>query len=391
MFSELIINRRECRLTVYLDNSATTRVCPEAAETVTRALTSEFGNPSSLHSLGTRAYVRLEAARRSLAASAGAKPEEMVFTSGGTEANNLVIFGAAGSHASKKHFVTSAGEHHSVLEAFKRLEHLGAEVTILPLSSDGTVDLTGFPNALKENTALISVMAVNNETGAVNNTEQIYKTILAHYHGKKRPFFHTDGVQALTKIPLSLAFADMITLSAHKIHGPKGSGALAVKKGCQLSPMFFGGGQERNLRPGTENLPGILGFAAALEACPPYPEQPRFFKYLYDYTCSLLSGFPFVKINSAGGVYSILNFSVLGIKSETMLHFLAKKDIFVSSGSACSKGKKSHVLAAMHLPENVIDSALRVSFSRENKPEDIDVLCAALQEGYEHIYRKGKL
>ena len=377
---------------VYLDNSAATPICEAAAEAVTRGLKDLFGNPSSLHTLGARAARELEWARRTASSALHIEPHELIFTSGGTEANNMAILGAAGTHLEKKHFLTSAGEHPSVLEIFRRLAHMGAAVTLLPLTPEGQVSPSSVTGHLRDNTALISIMAVNNETGAVNDIAAVSREVHAYYAGRKPPLIHTDAVQAFTKIPLKTvsAAADLMTVSAHKLHGPKGAGALTVKKGVSLSPLFFGGGQERGLRPGTEPLPSILGFAAAVSAAPSAEAQRENFRSIYEYAVTRLQKLPFVQINSSGeSTYAILNISIPGVKSETMLHFLAARDIFVSSGSACAKGKKSHVLTAMGLPDSRVDSALRISFSRENTQTDIDELIEGLTAGYASIIKKG--
>ncbi len=372
----------------YLDNSATTRVCPEAAERAVRVMTETYGNPSSLHTKGLEAERELKSARVSVARLLSCEPREVYFTSGGTEANNLALFGAA--YARRRlgnRIVTTAIEHSSVLESALELRRQGFDVVLLPPGADGRVSEQALFDAVDDQTILISVMLVNNELGSIQPVEAARRAVRL----KKAPaLVHVDAVQAFGKIPVRPAKlgADLLSVSAHKIHGPKGVGALYLAKSARILPRVFGGEQEQRLRPGTEALPLIAGFGAAVDALPDQAEERTQAAALRDRLLAGLEGIGGVRVNSpADGLPYILNFSVEGIRSETMLHHLASRGVYVSSGSACAKGKQSHVLEAMDYPAMRIVSALRVSFSRYNTPEDVDQLLAALKEGANTLAR----
>ena len=367
---------------IYLDNSATTRVCEKSAEKVLELMTQCYGNPSSLHKKGLEAQREVAHARQAVAVSLGAQPREIIFTSGGTEANNLAVLGgAAAGRRRGKRIVTTAIEHPSVLEPMRQLEKEGFEVVFLTPDADGRVPEEAVLKAVTGDTILISVMAVNNELGSIQPIEVLKKAVK---RAGAPALVHVDGVQAYGKLPLrpEKPGIDLLTVSGHKIHGPKGVGALYVSKNARILPRTFGGGQERELRPGTEAAPLIAGLGAAVEELPDWRQAYSRMEKLRDYTLQKLSGLEGVEVNSpVEGFPYLLNFSALGIRSETMLHFLAQRGIYVSSGSACAKGKQSHVLKAAGLPDSRISSAIRVSFSRENTERDADALAEGVREG----------
>lgn len=366
---------------VYLDNSATTRVSPGAAAKAVELMTEVYGNPSSLHTLGFRAEQELTAARKAVAGMLGAEPEQVTFTSGGTEANNLAIFGAVAAHAREgKHIVTTAVEHASVAGAIDRLEQQGYAVTRLVPDKRGVIDAPTIVGACRPDTVLVAVMLVNNETGARFPLEEAVpgiKRVCPKAH------IHCDAVQAAGKLPLYAQrwCVDSMTVSAHKIHGPKGVGALYLRRGSRLIPRTFGGKQEDGLRPGTEAAPLIAAFGVAVTELPRPHQQMAHYAALRQRLLDRLGDHPAVRFHlPSGGVPYILHLSVPGYKSETLLHFLAQREIYVSSGSACSKGAKSPVLTAMGLPAAEIDSALRVSLCRDNTEEDMDRFADGLLE-----------
>lgn len=374
---------------VYLDNSATTAVCPAAAEKAAYMMTACFGNPSSLHTLGFRAEQEMTHARRIAADWLGVKPAELVFTSGGTEANNLALFG--GAEAKKRagrHVVTTAVEHSSVMAACAELERQGWEITRLRPDAQGQITPAQVVNACRADTVLVSVMLVNNETGARFRVENIVPAIRRACPGA---LIHCDAVQAAGKLPLHLTRlgVDMASVSGHKLHAPKGVGLLYVRRGVRILPRAFGGGQEAGLRSGTEATPAIAALGAAIEALPPPAAQEARYEHLQKRLMEGLSDRADIRFHlPPDGVPYLTHLSVPGIRSETMLHFLAERDIYVSSGSACSKGKKSPVLTAMGLPEADIDSALRISFSYTNTEEDIDAFVQALRQAADTLARK---
>lgn len=377
------IYRRSCPLKeAYLDNSSTTRVCEPAAAKVMELMTENYGNPSSLHTLGFRAEQALTEARRNIAAALGAKEDEVFFTSGGTESNNLAIFGAA--YARKRmgmHIVTTQIEHPSVTNAVRQLEKEGWEVTWLQPDREGHILPEAVQEAVRPDTTLVTMMAVNNEVGTILPLDAAAQAIAA----KKAPaLLHVDAVQGFGKLDLrpERRKIDLLSISAHKIHGPKGVGALYVRKGVRIAPRTFGGGQEHGTRPGTEGLPAIGGFGAAVKALPPVNEGLRQAEELAAICREKLLALPGVEFNSPEDALPyIVNFSVGAVRAETMLHFLAARGVYVSSGSACSKGKQSPVLEAMQLPKERIQAALRVSFSHLNTLEDVDALVEGVREG----------
>ena len=371
---------------IYLDNSATTRVCDEAAQKALELMTKCYGNPSSLHTMGLRAEEAMTAARRSIAVMLGAEEKNITFTSGGTESNNLALFGAAYALRRRgNRIVTTAVEHHSVLHAAQQLEKEGFEVICLQPDAAGNIPAKSIFDAVNSKTILVSMMAVNNETGVIFPVE----TAAAAIRRAKAPaLLHVDAVQAFGKIPLrpGKMGVDLMSISGHKVHAPKGIGALYVKTGVRILPRTFGGGQEKDLRPGTESVPLIGAFGAAVDAMPPMQEEYAAAEKLNRRLREELAALPDVNIHSPeNGLPYILNFSAGRVRAETMLHFLAQRGIYVSSGSACAKAARSHVLSAMGLPAMEIDSSLRVSFSRYNTEEDVAALAAALKEGLQTL------
>lgn len=374
---------------VYLDNSATTRVCTAAAEKAYHMMTETYGNPSSLHTLGFQAEQELTAARRQVADMVGAQPEQILFTSGGTEANNLAVFGAVAAHARDgKHIVTTAVEHSSVAAACDQLEQQGYEVTRLTPGDSGILTAQEIVAACRPDTVLVAVMMVNNETGARFAIETAIPGIR---QVSPRAHVHCDAVQAAGKLPLYAERwgFDSVSVSAHKIHGPKGVGALYLRRGSRVIPRTYGGKQEGGIRPGTEPAPLIAAFGAAIGELPPPHRQMAHYDILRQHLLERLGDNPGVRFHiPASHVPYIIHLSVPGYKSETLLHFLAQKDIFVSSGSACAKGAKSPVLTALGLPAAEIDSALRVSLCRDNTIEDIDRFADGLLEAMTNLARR---
>lgn len=343
-------------------------------------LTENWGNPSSLHLLGMNAENEVDSARDCVAKSICANPNEIIFTSGGTEANNTAIMSAAIRKNRGNHIITTAIEHPSVLETVKRLEKDGFEVIYLKVNNNGVISLDELENSLNQKTVLVSIMLVNNEVGSIQPIEQAAKLIK-----QKAPnaFFHCDAVQAFGKMPINVKRlgVDMLTASGHKIHAPKGIGFLYLNSKTHISPFITGGGQEKGMRSGTEAVPLIASLKGAILDFPNVTEQLENIRSLNQYTRQTLSQLPNVSFNSAETCLPyVLNISVNGYRSETLLHFLEMKNIYVSSGSACSKGNVSYVLKEMGINSKSIDSALRISFSKHNTRENVDELFIALKE-----------
>ena len=372
----------------YLDHSATTFVLPEAAEAACRVMTQQFGNPSSVHKMGIEASGILEDARRSVASLMGADPSEITFTSCGTEAINTAVFGAAHRRGRGKHVVTTAIEHSATLNACRRLEQEGYEVTYLEPDEGGHISVADLRAALRPDTVLLTCMLVNNEVGTILPVKEFGKLLR-----KKCPnaLFHIDAVQGLARIPIKprLWNADLLSVSGHKIGAPKGIGALYIRKGVHIAPLLYGGGQERGLRPGTEPLPNIAAFGTACRLRASCIEQNAArVSELADYLeTQLAQRFPWAVQNGSPDLPYVRNYSFPGCKSEVLLRVLEMHEVYVSSGSACNKGRASHVLAAMKLPHERIDSALRISFSPSNTEADIDALLAAVAEGAQRLKR----
>lgn len=365
---------------VYLDNSSTTKPCKAAIDGVNRAMTDCWGNPSSLHRIGLEAELAVNGARETVAKSLHCRADEIIFTGSGTEANNTALMSVLANRRRGKRIITTAIEHPSVLETAKKLETMGYEVIRLKPDRGGKILLEDLKNALNGDTLLVSIMLVNNEVGSV---QPISEAVALTKKYAPNALFHCDAVQGYGKLPINASRlgVDMLSASGHKIHGPKGIGFLYCKKGVHISPFITGGGQERGMRSGTESVPLICGLKGAVNELSDITLYLKNQQKLYDYTKAKLSELGFVKINSQdGGLPYIMNISVPGYRSETLLHFLESRGIFVSSGSACSKGHISYVLKEVGLTSELIDSALRLSFSRYNTEEDIDLLCAALKD-----------
>ncbi|MDR1465470.1 MAG: cysteine desulfurase [Oscillospiraceae bacterium] len=366
---------------VYLDNSATTPLCPEAVAAMEEELTAQWGNPSSLHRVGLEAGQLLAESRRAIATRLSCDPTEVIFTSGGTEGNNLAILGAA--HALRRRgrrIVTSSVEHSSVTESTRELASRGFEVINLPVDRSGRVSEQDLMRAVNGETILVSLMAVNSEVGTMEPVEAMRRAVQMN---RAPALIHCDAVQAFGKLPVipSRLGVDLLTVSSHKIHGPKGVGALYVRRGVRLQPLVYGGGQEGKLRPGTEPMPAIAGFAAAARALPNPNQALERVTPLRDRLVQGLLAMNGVRVNSPQNALPyVINFSVPGLRSEPMLNFLSERGIYVSSGSACSKGKKSRVLQAMGLSDAEVASALRVSLSRYTTWEEIDALLYGLGE-----------
>lgn len=374
--------------THYLDNSATTAVCKAAADKALYMMTDNYGNPSSLHKMGIRAEEEVEKAREIIAGTLSVDSREIIFTSGGTEANNTAVFGAAQALRRRgDRVIVSAVEHPSVHESAKRLSELGFDVHYAPVDKDGAVDIEALKALLNNKTVLVSVMAVNNETGTIQPIERVSKLV---HKLSPEALFHCDAVQAYCKMPLKPQKygVDLMTVSAHKIHGAKGAGALYIRSGARISPLLYGGEQQKKLRPGTESSPLIAAFgAAAAEA--DIQTDSGYIRELSSYALGLLRQTDGISINSpADALPYIINISAEGIRSETMLHHLESTGVYVSSSSACAKGKRSYVLEAMGLSDSRIDSSLRISFSKYNTKEDIDALTAGLRTGIATLQRR---
>lgn len=388
---------------VYLDNSATTKQYDEVTEEMVRIMNADFGNPSSLHGMGLSVGKMVDNARSRVAATLNVVPEEICFTGSGTEADNLAIFGVfeARKRVGNK-IIVSKGEHPAVIEACKRLERCGADVVYVNIDSLGIPIIEEVEGNLDDSTILVSIMAVNNELGTVAPIDKIGKLVDL----KKNAVFHTDAIQAYGKIPIDIVGSniDLLTVSSHKIHGPKGVGALYIKKSIRVEPHIYGGGQERKLRSGTENTPGIAGFAKAAEiADSNFSERVILManarKYLLEGIKAEISD---IRVNSPETMFTgeekkghgvndlgksplsspgILNVSFLGCLGEVLMRFLDRNNIFVSTTAACSSGKGgSKVLRAAGLDESVIDSAIRFSFSEFNTIEQMDYVLVKLKE-----------
>ena len=377
---------------IYFDNSATTQVCESALQAAVKAMREEYGNPSSVHFRGAAAFHALNEARESVAHVLGAMPEEVTFTSCGTEANNTVIFGAAAAGGKQgKRVLVSAVEHPSVSEAAKHLLQSGYDVQFIPVDDAGCVRLDALELLLNEETVLVSVMQVNNEIGTVQPLREVGSLVrrLA-----PRALFHIDGVQAFARLPIELAGwqADAYSASGHKIHGPKGSGLLWLRTGCHIPALLYGGGQEKKLRSGTENMPGICAFgAAAREASADLSGHAR---QMLTVKRALAEGamaeIPDVLMNGQPldmAAPHILSLSFLGVRSEVLLHYLEQQGICVSAGSACDSrsSKGSHVLLRMGLSPERVDSVLRFSFCRYNTVEEAKRTVAVLKDAVAEI------
>lgn len=368
---------------IYLDNSATTKVCDTACEKALYMMNTNYGNPSSLHSKGLDAENILDEAREIISKKISAEMNEIYFTSGGTEANNLAVIGACKKLKPRGNkIVTTAIEHSSVIESTHEMEKEGFEVIYVAPEKNGKINKQALADVIDKRTILVSIMMVNNETGAQQPIESVKKIIKE----KKSPaLFHVDAAQAFckTEINVKKIQCDLMSITAHKVHGPKGIGALFISKNAKIKPILFGGEQQKKIRPGTESSPLIAAFAAAVSMDP----ADNIIEKLRKYCMQKVTTIPDVTLNSPADSIGVLNFSVLGLKSETLLHFLSEKNIFISSSSACAKGKKSYVLKSMKIEDKVIDSAIRVSFSRYNTTEDIDTLVDEIQKAQTRLIK----
>lgn len=361
---------------IYLDHAATTPVDPKVAEAMVPYLTQHFGNPSSIHAFGREAKLAVETSRQTIASLLGADAKEIIFTSGGTEADNLAVIGTALANRHRgNHIITSQVEHHAVLHALHFLEEHGFEVTYLPVNEAGQVRVEDVKKALRPQTVLASFILVNNETGSLNPIEEIGRLLK-----EREIIFHTDGVQALGALPLDLKRlpVDLVSFSSHKIYGPKGIGCLFVRESVKLSPLLYGGAQERGRRAGTENVPAIVGFAEALKlACQELKERREHYERLRQRLLEALAahGVDYV-VNGhlEKCLPHIVNLSFPGIKASAFLANLDLAGIAASSGSACTAGSitPSHVIMAMHGDEGRAQSAIRFSFGKDNTEEEME-------------------
>ena len=370
----------------YFDNSATTRVCAEAAEIVLRTMTEEYGNPSAMHSKGVEAEQYVRKAAEILAGILKVQPKEILFTSGGTESDNLALIGGAlANQRAGRHIIMTAVEHPAVTGPAAFLEEQGFEVTYLPVDQQGVVRLDALRDALREDTILVSVMMVNNETGSRMPVEEIAETV---HRKNPKILFHVDAIQAFGKYRIfpSRMGIDLLSVSSHKFHGPKGAGFLYIRNGVKIRPLILGGGQQNGMRSGTDNVPGIAGMAAAAQkVCGNLEENAARLLQLKKRMAEGLLLIPGVRINGMAleeGAPHILSVTVEGVRSEVLLHTLEEKNIYVSAGSACSSHKRrpSAVLTAMGLSKSDIESTVRISFSEENTIEEVDYALQVLRE-----------
>jgi cysteine desulfurase len=373
---------------VYLDNSATTVVDPEVIREMQPYFSDVYGNASSFHYFGRQAKVALNSARKKVADILNAESEEIFFNGCGTESDNIAILGIVNAYDKKRgHIITTKIEHHAVLYACKYLEKNGYEVTYLDVNRDGTVSVEDFKKTIKDNTLLVTIMHANNEVGSIQPIENIAAELKKINEKRKdKIYFHTDAVQTAGKVRLNVKKlgVDLLTMSAHKFNGPKGIGALYIKKGVNISPITFGGHHENGLRPGTENIPYIIGFAKALEIS--YSKIEEYDKKVLALREKLKKGIlsiiPDVVINGSGNtaISSILNVSFNYIEGESLLLMLDMKGIAVSTGSACASGsaEPSHVLSAMHVDPISAQGAIRFSFDCHNTEEDVNYVLEVL-------------
>ena len=380
---------------VYLDNSATTAVAPEVISAMLPYLSSEFGNAQSVHSFGQQARAALERARRQVATLIDSEPNEIVFLSGGTEADNLALRGVAEASRDRgRHIITSAIEHPAVLATCEALERGGFQITRLPVGGNGIVRVEDVSDAITDGSILVSIMHANNETGALQPIEEISRVIAERRGaGATSLLFHTDAVQSVGKVPLSVKRlgVDLLSLSSHKIHGPKGAGALYVRKGTQLGKLFYGGHHERDRRAGTENVPGIVGLGEAAELCRlEMDERARRTRELRDYLeHQIESRIKGVRLNSdpSQRLPNVSNLSFEGVDGESLLIALDLKGVAVSTGSACASGslEPSHVLTAMGLTREQVRGSLRFSLGAYTTRDEIDYALKALEETVSHL------
>lgn len=383
----MVRNERYGKMSIYLDNAATTKPCGEAVSAAVDAMTENYGNPSSLHRAGLDAQLAVDKARKAIAASIGADSSEIYFTSGATESNNLALRGISAAYGRKcRKLVISSVEHASVDETASALEKNGFEIVRISPRDDGRFYADDFISACDENTCLVSMMLVNNETGYIMPVRETFMAV-------KRSFpeiiTHCDCVQGYMKLPIKAASlgADLISLSAHKIHGVKGVGAIYIKKGVRVIPIVTGGKQEKGIRSGTESVPLIAAFGAAVDKFrPTIAERCERVSQLKAHLLEKIGGIENVAVNSpSDGSPYVINISAVGKRSEIMLHFLESKGIYVSSGSACSKGQQSGVLGEFGISGKRADGAVRISITAQTTEEELDEFAEALAEGMTKI------
>lgn len=371
---------------VYLDNAATTRVCPEAADIAYKTMLETYGNPSSTHTKGREAKAVLDNARKQLAAALDCAPGEVYFTSCGSEGDNWAIINGAESMRRKGlHIISSEVEHDAVRKSMDELKRRGFEVTMLKPESDGSISPEAVAAALRPDTVLVSLMMVNNETGAVTDIVAVAKALKK---AKSIALLHTDAVQGFMKVPFSAKRlgADMITVSGHKIHAPKGIGALYIKTGVKIKPYIIGGAQESGLRAGTEAMPQIAAFGKACElAKASMDDATERMARLRQYAAERIVAEMPEAVIIGGGAPHILSVSLPGWRSEVLMNYLEARGVFVSRSSACKKGGRSHVLEVMGLPAEVIDGAVRISLSRYTTKDELDELCSALKDAHDNL------
>ncbi len=378
-------------MTAYFDNSATTKPCKEATEAAVKAITDCWGNPSSLHKAGSDAAKELKKARKSLCKLLNIPEDNFFFTTSGTTANNTAIFGAyEKAKRLGNRIVTTSIEHPSVSEPIKKLESQGVEVIYLNPNKNGNINEEDLYSAINEKTILVSMMAVNNEVGSLLPVNKIRDAVKK---ANAPAIIHSDCIQALGKIPVTpkTIDADIITVSGHKIHALKGVGGIYLKDKNLIKPYILGGGQEKGIHSGTEAVPSILSFGAAADAAIDVTANYNKVKILKEKLIENIKDIPCVTINSPeDAIAYILNISILGLPSQPIVNLMSSKGIGISAGSACKMGHRSHVLTAMNLPADVIDSAVRISFSRYNTVEEIELLSLAIKETAEKYGKKRK-
>ena len=377
-------------MNVYFDNSATTKPYDEVIEAVSKGMKEYFGNPSSLHKVGMNCEKRLNEAREYFASTIKCNKEEIYFTSGGSEGNNLILKGLL---KPGHHFITTAFEHHSIISTCKQLEEKGVKVTYLDVDSEGRISLEDLEEAITKDTVLVSIMQVNNEIGVIQDIEAIGKLIKER---SSRAKFHVDAVQGYGKLPIDVnkSNVDFLTVASHKIHGPKGVGFIYIKKGIILNSLISGGSQEKGIRAGTENLPGIIGFEKAAQMT--FEEmESRYDKVLElkKYFLERLNEIKDIRVNGEIDGFSpyILNVSFLGVRAEVLLHLLEEQNIYVATGSACtSKSSAAHgsyVIKSLGLSNKEVESAIRFSFSYENTKEEVDYTIDVLKKSLMFLRR----
>ena len=370
----------------YFDNSATTKCAPLVIEKMNEVMNEHYGNPSSLHNVGFDSEKMLSEARSIIAKSLKANDKEIIFTSGGTESNNMALLGSAmANKRAGRHIITSSIEHASVNAPLKMLEELDYEITYLPCDNNGTVSISELEDNIRDDTILVSIMHVNNEIGAVQPIEDIGRIIKKH---NSNCLFHVDAIQSFGKYAINpkKMNIDLLSVSGHKIHGPKGSGFLYIKQGTKIKPIIYGGGQERGLRSGTENVYSQCGLGVAVSLmCDDMEENVKKLRTLKEHFVDRIKDMDFATINGLTNEQSapnIVSVSIKDVRAEVVLHSLEEKEIYVSAGSACSSNKPaiSKTLQAINVPKEMLDKTVRFSFSIYNTIEEVDYACDVLED-----------